>query len=468
MASPQQPKYVKFRRFLYAAYRGGSRRQRASRWGAWRFTPAGRVLGLTLLVSAFIGMDTTRTVVFRGFTLLFGVMLLSALFSKFFRVPFRVARELPRFGTVGQSLEYTLTVHNPSKRFQKNMTVREVLETARPSRDEFVSTPEPGEEQRNIYDRTLLVYRWHWLIVMKQGARVKEQLVPPIPPQDSVQFRVTLLPVRRGYVRLAGITLLRPDPFNLYKGLVYLPVETSILILPKRYELPSIMLPGARKFKAGGVTLASSVGDSEEFMSLRDYRPGDPLRHIHWRSWAKIGKPIVKEFQAEYFVRHALVLDTFQQQEYSARFEAAVSLASSFACTVRTQESLLDVLFVGPEAYSFTVGRGVGNTEQMLEILACVQACRDKEFHELTPLLLERASILSGTICIFLDWDEARQELVRTMQAFDVPMLVFVIVDDAEARAGVLHALETNAPHGLSDAVHVLTAGHLAEELQEL
>ena len=25
-------------------------------------------------------------------------------------------------------------------------------------------------------------------------------------------------------------------------------------------------------------------------MALRDYRRGDPMRHIHWRSWAKTGK----------------------------------------------------------------------------------------------------------------------------------------------------------------------------------
>ena len=38
---------------------------------------------------------------------------------------------------------------------------------------------------------------------------------------------------------------------------------------------------------------------------------GDPLRKIHWRSWARRGKPVVKEYQEEYFSRIALVLDTF-------------------------------------------------------------------------------------------------------------------------------------------------------------
>ena len=44
---------------------------------------------------------------------------------------------------------------------------------------------------------------------------------------------------------------------------------------------------------------------------------------------------------------HALVLDTFTDEPHSEIFEEAVSVAASFACTVLTQESLLDLLFVG-------------------------------------------------------------------------------------------------------------------------
>src|SRR5204862_6450540 len=105
----------------------------------------------------------------------------------------------------------------------------------------------------------------------------------------------------------------------------------------------------------GGVALASAIGESEEFVSLRDYRPGDPLRRIHWRSWAKAGKPVVKDFQDEFFVRHALILDTFTEPDDLAVFEEAVSVAASFACTVDTQESLLDLLFIGPQAFTFTI-----------------------------------------------------------------------------------------------------------------
>lgn len=164
-------------------------------------------------------------------------------------------------------------------------------------------------------------------------------------------------------------------------------------------------------------------------MSLRDYRPGDPLRYIHWKSFAKMGKPIVKEFQDEFFVRHALILDTFSGPDFSDRFEEAVSVAASFACTLLTQDSLLDLLFVGPQAYCFTAGRGVAHTEQMLEILASVKVCHDQPFQSLAQLVLNHISTVSGCICVLMAWDQERQNFIRQLKALGVPLRVLVVAD---------------------------------------
>jgi uncharacterized protein (DUF58 family) len=182
------------------------------------------------------------------------------------------------------------------------------------------------------------------------------------------------------------------------------------------------------KYQQGGVALAAAVGESEECIALRDYRRGDPLRRIHWRSWARTGRPIVKEFQDEFFVRHALVLDTFADLGAAAEFEEAVSLAASLACTIQTQESLLDLMFVGPQAFCFTTGRGLAHTEQMLEILASVRACHEKPFSTLTNLVVEHAASMSGCLCILVKWDEARRELVRVVQSLGVPLRVFLVM----------------------------------------
>src|SRR5205823_13249851 len=89
------------------------------------------------------------------------------------------------------------------------------------------------------------------------------------------------------------------------------------------------------------------------------------------------------EYQDEFFVRHALVLDTFTDEPGGERFEDAVSVAASIACAVQTQDSLLDLLSVGPETYCFTAGRGFSDTERLLEVLAGVRVSRDKPFRTL-------------------------------------------------------------------------------------
>ena len=216
------------------------------------------------------------------------------------------------------------------------------------------------------------------------------------------------------------------------------------------------------RYQEGGVALAASVGSSEEFVALREYRHGDPLRHIHWRSWAKAGKPIVKEYEDEFFVRHALVLDTFDPEPNSELLEEAVSVAASFACTVLTQESLLDLLFVGNQSYCFTAGRGLAHVDQMLEVLASVQNCADKKFETLEELVLKHISAVSGCVCVLQRWDEARRHLVKTLRALGIPVLVLVLILPGEQKpdAGPLRDEPECFP--------VLEIGQIEEQLAKL
>jgi uncharacterized protein (DUF58 family) len=209
--------------------------------------------------------------------------------------------------------------------------------------------------------------------------------------------------------------------------------------------------------------MAANVGQSDEFVALRDYRRGDPVRHIHWRSWAKMGRPIVKEFEDEFFTRHALVLDTFTDDPRGEEFEEAVSVAASFACTIQTQESLLDLLFVGRQAYCFTSGRGLAHADQMLEILASVRACPEGTFASLEQLVLDHVGAVSGCIFVLLAWDEPRRELVRKLRMLGVPVLVLVV---AEAKSNT--RLEPGPMRDEPEKFHVLEAGRIEEGLGRL
>jgi hypothetical protein len=156
-------------------------------------------------------------------------------------------------------------------------------------------------------------------------------------------------------------------------------------------------------------------------------------------------------------------LDTFSDEPFSETFEEAVSVASSFACAVRTQESLLDLLFVGEQAYCFTTGRGVGHVEQMLEILASVRVCTDKPFGTLETLALNHISAVSGCICVFLAWDEPRQSFVRKLMVLNVPVRVVIIVADKPSKP-----FDPGPMRDEPENFHTLIAGQVEQGLARL
>ena len=450
------------RRFFYLNFRYYYRIRHYFRR---RLTKAGMLVLSACVLSAVLGLNTYRALVYQIFTFLLSLLIAAFLWSLFFRPRVSLQRVLPRFATAGKPLACSIVIRNLSGKTQRDFCFAEEFEDPRPDFETFVHTPEPGEEFRNIADRFMGFYRWEWLLSRKQIAAFRYRDLPVLPSNGEVSASADLMPRNRGVLHFTGITLARPDPFGLFRACKFFPLPASLTVLPVRYDLPQFRLPGTRRHQSGGIALISSVGDSEEFISLRDYCPGDPLRRIHWKSWAKTGKPVVREFQGEFFVRHALILDTFQQEEYSEVFEEAVAVAASFACTVRTQESLLDLMFVGTETVCITSGRGLGHLDRTLEVLASVRACRDREFSCLVSSVLERAGLLSGCICVLLKWDAQRRDFIAHLRAKELPVLVLVIVPPRQSEAS---EPDPGPMSDQADFFHVLEVGRIAEGLARL
>ncbi len=434
-----------------------------SHWVRRRFTRAGQLVLAAIVATGALGVDTELTLAYQVFTLLVALILVGIISSVLFRARFRVSRQLPAFGTAGEALTYRITVGNRSGKTQRDLVLMENLEAKFPSSAEFRRMRQPGEEKQNWFDRVVGYPRWAWLMRQRRGVDTSEYALAPIPPEKETELAVTVTPLRRGYIRFAGSVIARPDPFGLFRAVARTVTQDALLVLPPRYPVPQIQLPGSRRYQQGGVALASSVGDAQEFFSLRDYRPGDPLRHIHWRAWARRGEPVVKKYQDEYFVRHALVLDTFIEALEHPVFEDAVSAAASFTYSVQQQDALLDVMFVGTEAYRFTTGRSLSSIDSMMEVLACVQPCVDKSFAELQQLVTHHASQLSGAICILLAWDETRQAFVKTLRGMGIPLLVLVVSDGAS-----IPDLDPGPMADQPQNFHPLKVGNIEEGLAAL
>ena len=437
---------------LYRLYSG--LRYRAQR----RFTRPGLAMLGALVAVSLTGLDPDLSASYQAFTVLLCFVLVAVCFAGSFPARFSAVRLLPTFGTAGSPFSYRVVVRNLTAETQSGLSLLENLADPRPSFQDWRAVR--LAEDKLV--RSFRVSRRRRANLFKL-ATVKDAAVPPAPPNQETEVRVELTPLRRGVLRFTGVTLARPDPLGLLRKFVTLPLPQTALILPQRYPMPPIALPGTMKYQEGGVALAASVGQSEEFVALRDYRNGDPLRHIHWRSWAKAGKPVVKEFEDEFFVRHALVLDTFTEHAHSEVFEEAVSVAASFVCTIQTQESLLDLLFVGPQSYCFTAGRGLAHMEQMLEILASVRACRDQSFRALEHLVLNHVGSLSGCICVLVAWDDDRRNFIEKLRLLGVPILALVIVEP-----GRNPSLDPGPLRDQPHSFHVLEIGQIEQGLARL
>jgi uncharacterized protein (DUF58 family) len=410
-----------------------------------------------LLVAGAVGTDIENTVTYQSFSLLLALLLLAGLTSLFFRATFAAVRSLPKFGTVGEPMRYRVQVTNLTAKSQAGLTLLEELADARPGYKDWLAF-QLAESKRVRPFRIAQRRRRHPF----RMAELKTAPVPFLPARGTTEAHMEVLPLRRGVLRFSGVALARPDPLGLFHSLVKVAAPQNVMILPKRYLIPPIALPGALRYQMGGVAFATDIGRSEECVALRDYRQGDPLRHIHWRSWAKTGKPIVKEFEDEFFTRHALILDTFDAEPESEVLEEAVSVAASFACALLTQESLLDLLFVGNRSYCFTAGRGLAHADQILEILASVKNCGDKEFSTLEQLVLNHVSAVSGCLCVLQRWDEPRQRLVKTLRALGIPLLVMVLVRPGKK------PLDAGPLRDEPENFRVLEIGRIGEQLAEL
>ena len=420
-----------------------------------RLTGAGRLVAISAFMAAVVGLDTHQSLASQVFSLLAAMLALSALLSLLFRPQVSVRRVLPKFATAGEELTYRVNIMNAGRRPLADLEVRERFAGLRPSYAEFQRARDPREAKRNWVDRKGGYFRWRHLIERRLPERTEVNAggtLALMPAGSNVGLRATLVPRNRGVLAFAGIDLVRADVFGLAYGRARLPLPDRLVVLPRRYRLPQVLLPAQRLLQPGGHALASSIGDSEEFLALREYRPGDSLRRVHWKSFARTGEPVVKEYETEFFERHALVLDT-EMGKVSDAFEEAISIAASFIYTIDTQECLLDLVFVAGEPECHTAGRGEATNVHLLEVLAGLEPSRPGGFDQLAREVQAMRGNLSSAVFVLLAWDEPRKRLVAALNA---------------AGLGVRVLLVSASPPENTDEVLVLQPGRIEEGLAKL
>ena len=397
-----------------------------------KLTPAGWMVLAIGVGAAVFGFNTREALIYQLFGLATGLLVVAAAASLRLRLGASAARALPRVATAGVPFDYTLTIGNPDARDCRALLVEDMLAVPRSDARAFAAYKVADDRTRNLFDRLVGYPRWIAYMRNRIGATIDAVAITGVPARAQVRVAVRCTPLRRGVLEFESVRFARVEPLGLMKAYTARRLPATLLVMPRVHPVAPLRLPGTRRLQPGGIAFAGRVGDAEEFVSLRDYRAGDSPRRIHWKAWARTGRLVVKEYQDEFFVRHALVLDTFGDASEEC-FEAAVSLAASLVMMPRSSESLLDLMFVEGRAYTLTQGRGLGAAPELLRVLAAVSASPGADFAPLGDAVALGAGRMSGAICVLLAWDEPRRRMVAGLRARGIPLRIWVVTDDDTA-----------------------------------
>lgn len=140
--------------------------------------------------------------------------------------------------------------------------------------------------------------------------------------------RVAVPAYRRGVIDVGPVTTVRTDPLGLLKREVAWADIHRLYVHPVTVPIPSTSAGFVRDLE-GNPT--SDIVDSDmSFHAIREYASGDGQRNIHWKSTAKTGRLMVRQFEESRRSRLAVAL-SLRADEYASpeEFEMAVSAIGS-------------------------------------------------------------------------------------------------------------------------------------------
>ncbi len=385
-------------------------------------TPIGIGLNVSVILTLIAGIDILHTQTIQLFLFLFPLAVISYFMGRKLSGRLSVKRHIHGEISVGIPHYYDLIIERTGGKTGYDLTIREWEELELPSSEMFSSIVEPNEDQRNRWDRLVQYHRWQWLVQKLKRVRSKVQLLPQFEPNSQIKMRMKLIPLRRGVLRLSGIAIAQPDPFNFYRIIRYIPSETSLTVYPKRYSVSlNELFSGIGSMGEFGTQ--NQIGEGDLFQGVREYRPGDPLKKIHWKSWAKRGKPIVKEFQQESDQSCSVIVDTCSSIDAYFKVEKLITLGASIAETAHKKKILLKQFWLNKTI----IHSNQDQLKEILSLLAHYQFQPDEPFKALGEQMGAVNQQMGIIFWITTRWSQERQEVLQQLLTRRLTVRIFLL-----------------------------------------
>ncbi|MEF3272884.1 MAG: DUF58 domain-containing protein [Chloroflexus sp.] len=296
------------------------------------------------------------------------------------------------------------------------------------------SVGEYTRERITIHNRWWLPKLWIELQDESNLPNHEPGFVAYLGSRETTRWTTRTLCTHRGRFQLGPTRLVSCDPFGLFRFTRLIAGSGEIIVYPATEEITTFRLPGA-ELTGGSTSLVRGHSVTPNVATIRDYQPGDSFNRIHWRSTARHGRLMVKEFELDPNADIYLILDLNEravtcvntslpmtderqiapwwQRQPSARHplptestvEQAVQVAASLARTLLAQNRIVGLLAWSDQLEVIPAEREERQLWKILELLAVARAAGQHSLAELLVAEGQRFSRNTTLIIITSDID---------------------------------------------------------------
>jgi uncharacterized protein (DUF58 family) len=189
--------------------------------------------------------------------------------------------------------------------------------------------------------------------------------IAALDPGEAATVRAEAGWPRRGVYPLECVTLATSFPFGLFRKERDLELPGEAVVWPRHDRALREPRPGGERIRRAGETYAGAAGARGEYRGLRPYRPGDDPRDVHWKTTARAGQPVVREYERDRSSALWICLDLRAPDGDEA--EAALEVAASLAAAAERRG---DPFALATGDARVPPGSGPAQLERVLDALA--------------------------------------------------------------------------------------------------
>ncbi|MFP3465028.1 DUF58 domain-containing protein [Leifsonia sp. SIMBA_070] len=179
--------------------------------------------------------------------------------------------------------------------------------------------------------------------------------------RDAVVLRQDVVPERRGAHPVGPLVVSRTDPFGVAYAEYAIGQPRQLLVTPRVVPLSRGELDVAHSEGTEHELLRHSIPSADELIA-REYRPGDPLRRVHWRATARHDQLMVRQEEQRSNPEAWMLIDTrplpVHAPSAAAEFETLVDLVASIGVHLLDEGFVVSVVETGDRQLSGRSGAG--------------------------------------------------------------------------------------------------------------